>query len=49
MNEGCSYRLIQAIVFGCILLGLVIMLWDMIPGFLKVIAIVCVVWSFLKR
>lgn len=49
MFEWFSYRLILMIVICFIMLGLAIFLWELIPGFIKVIAIIGIISIFIRR
>lgn len=49
MFEWFSYRLIFTIVICFIILGLAISLWELIPGFLKVITIIGIISMFIKH
>lgn len=49
MFEWFSYRLIFTIIICFIILGLAISLWELIPGFLKVIAIIGIISMFIKH
>lgn len=49
MFEWFSYRLIFTIVICFIILGLAISLWELIPGFLKGIAVIGIIAIFVRR
>ncbi len=48
MFEGCTARMIAYIVIALIVLSAAVVIWEAIPGIIKVIAVIAIVVGFIN-